>query len=323
MTKDIIEKTISADENGARLDRCLRLWIPYLPQSVIEKTARKGLIKLEGNKVKPSHRVETGQTLSVPAFFLELEERGKEKKPTILTQADRKWLKSLILYEDSDLLVINKPAGIAVQSGTKQTKSLDAMFGVYDESYKPRLVHRLDMDTSGILVLAKTLPMTQWLTNAFKERTVQKVYWALVVGVPYQKEGVINLALSKRPDPKGEKVRVDVEAGVKAVTSYRVVETAGRRAAWLELTPQTGRTHQLRVHCAEGLKTPIIGDGKYGGKEALLLGRKALCLHARALTMPLPNGENMTFEAPLSEEMEETFRELGFEVGGPRIINAH
>ena len=274
------------------------------------------MIKIEGTKAKPSTRVEEGQILSVPAFFLELEERGKEKRPTVLTHADKKWLKSLILYEDSDLLVLNKPAGIAVQSGTKQTKSLDAMFvAYYEDIYKPRLVHRLDLDTSGVLVLAKTLTMAQWLTHAFKERTVQKIYWALVAGVPQQKEGVISLSLSKKQDPQGEKVRVDAQDGVKAVTSYRVVEALGHRAAWLELMPQTGRTHQLRVHCAEGLKTPILGDGKYGGKEALLLGGKTLHLHARALTIPLPNGKTMTFEAPLSKEMEEMFQEFGFEVG--------
>jgi len=209
--------------------------------------------------------------------------------------------------------VLNKPAGIAVQSGTNQKKSLDAMLVEYDPTSRPRLVHRLDMDTSGVLVFAKTLPMTRWLTNAFKERTVQKMYWALVCGVPQQKEGVVSLALSKKPDPKGEKVRVDAQTGLKATTTYRVVEALGNQVAWLELTPKTGRTHQLRVHCAEGLKTPILGDGKYGGKEAFFLGRRNLHLHARRLVIPLPQGKTMTFEAPLPKEMLETFQELGFD----------
>lgn len=313
MTDNVIEKRISPEESGLRLDRCLRLWIPHLPQSVIEKAARKGLLKVEGTKSKPSYRVEEGQILSFPTFFVDFEEQVEEKRQTVLTNADKKWLKGLILYEDPDILVLNKPAGIAVQSGTNQKKSLDAMLVEYNEEYRPRLVHRLDMDTSGVLVFAKTLPMARWLTNAFKERTVQKTYWALVCGVPQRKEGIISLALSKKPDPMGEKVRVDAQSGLAATTTYRVVEALGNRVAWLELIPKTGRTHQLRVHCAEGLRTPILGDGKYGGKEAFLLGRKALHLHARSLTLPLPKGKTMTFEAPLPQDMRETFQELGFE----------
>lgn len=306
------EKRISAEENGLRLDRCLRLWIPHLQQSLIEKAARRGLLKLAGTKAKPSQRVAEGQILSFPSSFLNLEERVEEKTPAPLTHADRKWLKELILYEDDDILVLNKPAGIAVQGGTNQSKSLDEMLLQYDETCTPRLVHRLDKDTSGVWVVSKTLPMARWLTNAFKERTVQKMYWALVYGVPQKKEGIISLSLAKKPDPMGEKVRVDLQAGLNATTAYRVIEAAGHRVAWLELTPHTGRTHQLRVHCAEGLKTPILGDGKYGGKEASLLGHRTLHLHARKLTIPLPQGGDMTFEAPLSEEMRKSFEELGF-----------
>lgn len=312
MIHNTIEKRISTEENGLRLDRCLRLWIPHLQQSIIEKAARKGLLKISGIKAKPSQRLEEGQTLSFPSSFLNLEERIEEKIITSLTHGDRKWLKGLILYEDGDILVLNKPAGIAVQSGTKQKRSLDAMLLQYDETYTPRLVHRLDKDTSGVWVVAKTLPMARWLTNAFKERTVQKTYWALVYGVPREKKGIISLSLAKKPDLKGEKVRVDLHSGLNATTAYRVIEVSEGRASWLELTPLTGRMHQLRVHCAEGLKTPILGDGKYGGKEAFLLGHKALQLHARKLTIPLPSGGDMTFEAPLSEEMKKAFQELGF-----------
>jgi 23S rRNA pseudouridine955/2504/2580 synthase len=311
---DHIIKTISPEEGGVRLDRCLRLWIPKLPQSVIEKAARKGLIKVNNAKAKPSLRVEEGQTVSFPPSFTTLDLEAPQKKTLALTHADRKWLKSLILYEDKDLFVLNKPAGIAVQSGTKQSRSLDAMMKAYDETGKPRLVHRLDQDTSGILVLARSLPMARWLTKAFKERLVLKVYWALVCGVPQKKEGLISLPLSKKPDPLWEKVQVDREDGVPATTYYRILEALGNRIAWLELTPKTGRTHQLRVHCAEGLKTPILGDGKYGGKDAFPLGRTVLHLHAHSLTFPLPNGRSMTFEAPLPKELYETFRELGFDL---------
>jgi 23S rRNA pseudouridine955/2504/2580 synthase len=313
MAEELIEKIVSYEESGIRLDRCLRLWVPHLPQSLIEKAARKGILKVQGTKAKPSTRVEEGNTVSFPKSFLGLQEEGPENKAKILTAADKKWLKGLILYEDADIVVLNKPAGIAVQSGTKQTKSLDALMALYFEDCKPRLVHRLDLDTSGVLVMAKTLPMARWITQAFKERSVQKIYWALVSGVPKKKEGVISLALSKKPDPIGEKVRVDQEDGLRATTYYRILESLGNKVAWLELAPKTGRTHQLRVHCAEGLSTPILGDGKYGGKDAFALGRKSLHLHARALILPLPQGRTMTFEAPLSKEMQETFQELGFE----------
>ena len=312
MTEAIIEKRISPEEDGIRLDRCLRLWIPHLLQSVIEKATRKGWVRVEGRKVTPSYRVQTAQTLTFPASFLNFEERREEKKPFLLTNSDKKWLKELILHEDSELLVLNKPAGIAVQSGTKQKKSLDAMLAQYDLTCKIRLVHRLDLDTSGVLIFAKTLPMARWLTSAFKDRTIQKTYWALVCGSPQEKEGTISLALLKKPDPKGEKVRIDMQIGVPAITTFRVIKALGNQVAWLELIPKTGRTHQLRVHCAEGLKTPILGDGKYGGQTAHLFGRKNLHLHARKLIIPLPNGKIMTFEAPLPKEMMETFKELGF-----------
>jgi len=313
MAENLIEKKVTPDEAGLRLDRFMRLWAPHVPQGVVEKAARKGLLKVEGKKAKPSYRMEGGQILSFPSFFLHYEEQKEKKNPTLLTNADKKWLNGLILFENSDLLVLNKPAGIAVQSGTKQRKSLDNMLLQYDATCRPRLVHRLDMDTSGVLVLAKTLPMARWLTKAFKERTVQKIYWALVCGVPQKLEGVISIALSKKPDVRGEKVRMDQEEGRKAITSYRVIEALGNRVAWLELIPKTGRTHQLRVHCAEGLKTPILGDGKYGGKEALSFGRKPLQLHARCLVIPLPNGQTMTFEAALPKEMREALQEFGFQ----------
>lgn len=307
---EIMIKTVSTEEGGARLDRCLRLWIPKLPQSLIEKAARKGYLKVDEVKAKPSLRVEEGQQVSFPQSFLNLDLTLLPKKLLSLTQAERKWLQELILYQDKDIVVLNKPSGIAVQGGTKQRKSLDAMMDIYDEAAKPRLVHRLDQETSGVLVLARSLPMARWLTKAFKERTVQKTYWALVCGVPSKKEGVISLPLSKKPE--GEKVRIDINNGLAATTYYRVIEALGNRMAWLELVPKTGRTHQLRVHCAEGLKTPILGDGKYGGKEAFPLGRTSLHLHAHALTIPLPTGKTMTFEAPLPVEIKKTFQDLGF-----------
>ena len=314
MAETMIEKTITIAEQGARLDRCLRLWIPHLQQSIIEKAARKGQIRIDGKKVKTSHRVLEGQVLSYPKQFtgLDIEVPQSEDKP--LTIADRKWLKSLIIYEDDEMVVINKPAGIPVQKGTNQHKALDALYDAYYQGSKTRLVHRLDKDTSGILVLARTLPMARWLTQAFKERSVHKTYWALVCGVPQKKEGLISLPLTKKADPAFEKVHVDHVEGLHATTYFRIIEVVEDKFAWLELSPKTGRTHQLRVHCAEGLETPILGDGKYGGKEAYPLGRTPMHLHASSLTIPLPKGKTVTFEAPLPEELQKTFNELGFDL---------
>ncbi len=308
----IIEKTVTSDGANTRLDRCLRLWISSLPQGLIEKAARKGLIKVDGSITKPSTRVQEGQTIIFPEDFLQLESSPQKNQRKTLTHADRKQIKSYILYEDHDIVVLNKPAGLPVQGGTKQKKAIDTMLEAYYEDCKPRLVHRLDLDTSGILVLAKSVPLARWFTQSFKERKVQKVYWAIVIGVPKKKEGIISLALTKKQGSQSEKIRVDHESGVHATTYYQVLEALGNRVAWLEMVPKTGRTHQLRVHCAEGLKTPILGDGKYGGKEVFSMGRKRLHLHARAITLPFPNGKSKTFEAPLPKDFEETIKGLGF-----------
>lgn len=308
-----IIKIAALDEDGVRLDRCLRIWIPHLPQSLIEKAARKGLLKINGLKAKPRDRVEEGQTISFPKSFEELTHEIPIQPLVTLTVAERKWLKDLILYQDDDIVVLNKPIDISVQGGTGQTRSLDAMMTVYDDTCTPRLVHRLDQETSGVLVFARTLPMARWLTEAFRMRTVQKIYWALVCGVPNQKEGTISLPLSKKPE--GEKIRVEQDNGLPAITHYHVMDTFENRFSLLELTPETGRTHQLRVHLAEGLKTPILGDGKYGGKAAFPYGRTSLHLHAHGLSFPLPKGDFITVEAPLPVRFQKTFEELRWTPG--------
>lgn len=309
----LVEKIVSEEEAGTRLDRCLRLWVPGLPQGMIEKGVRKGLVRLNGEKVKPSFRVELGQRLTFPQTFLTLELKTEKKVQRELTEKDREWIQSLIIYEDKDIVVINKPSGVAVQGGTKQSKSLDAMLNVFYSDVSPKLVHRLDLETSGVLVFAKSLPMARWLTKAFKERDVKKVYWAIVVGSPKHKEGVINLPLSKKQGAESEKIRVDHETGTHAVTGYKVLENLGKQYALLELRPKTGRTHQLRVHCMEGLGTPILGDGKYGGREAFPEGRTRLHLHASMIEIPLPDGKMKSFKAPLPKDFQETLFALGFE----------
>jgi 23S rRNA pseudouridine955/2504/2580 synthase len=179
---------------------------------------------------------------------------------------------------------------------------------------RPRLVHRLDKDTSGVLVLARTATAAAALARAFRSREVHKLYWAVVVGVPRPSAGRIDLRLAKRLGRHGERMEPDTEAGLMAVTEYRIIEHAGRRAAWLLLEPLTGRTHQLRVHCA-AIGTPILGDGKYGGPEAVLEGdqvSRKLHLHARWIEIPHPAGGVLAVTAPLPEHMSATWRFLGF-----------
>ena len=223
-------------------------------------------------------------------------------------------LKARVLHCDDQLLVIDKPAGLAVQGGSKTSRHLDGMLDALRfDGDRPRLVHRLDKDTSGVLMLARTARAATALTRAFASGQVRKLYWAVVVGVPAAAHGRIEQPLSKRFGAIGERMTVD-EAGRPAVTDYRVIERAGRRAAWLALAPLTGRTHQLRAHCAL-LGTPILGDGKYGGKAAFLenegIGER-LHLHARTIRFPHPTGGEVTVSAPLPPHMRATWRFFGF-----------
>ena len=218
---------------------------------------------------------------------------------------------------DADVIVLNKPAGLAVQGGTNLDKHLDAMLDVltFDAAERPRLVHRLDKDTSGVLLLGRSAMAAAKLAAAFRSRSAHKCYWALVVGVPKHRQGRIDAPLAKLAGRMGDKVSVDEEDGRRAVTYYRVVEGVLKKAAWLELEPRTGRTHQLRVHCSL-LGTPIQGDGKYGGQQAYLTGQgvsRKLHLHARAIEVPHPKKGIVSVVAPLPPHMVASFAFFGFE----------
>jgi 23S rRNA pseudouridine955/2504/2580 synthase len=220
-----------------------------------------------------------------------------------------------VLYRDEEVLAIDKPAGLAVQGGTETTHHLDGMLDAlrFEASERPRLVHRLDKDTSGVLLLARTARAAAWLAEAFRRKETRKLYWAVVVGVPRPTEGKIDMALEKLPGRMGERVVPD-EEGRRAVTRYAVVEHAGKKAAWLALMPVTGRTHQLRAHCA-AIGTPILGDGKYGGAEAFLTGSglpRQLHLHARRIRVPRPQGAWIDVTAPLPPHMRTTWSFFGF-----------
>jgi 23S rRNA pseudouridine955/2504/2580 synthase len=226
-------------------------------------------------------------------------------------------IRSAVLHKDDDLIVIDKPAGLAVQGGTNTERHLDALLDAlrFDGQERPRLVHRLDRDTSGVLVLARSAAAAAKLAQAFRGRETRKIYWAAVVGAPRPRQGRIDQPLAKLPGPAGERVAPDEEDGKRAVTYYRTVSHAGDKIAWVALQPVTGRTHQLRAH-AVALGTPILGDGKYGGGAAHPAGvpqARKLHLHARALRLPHPSGGKLTVSAPLPPHMRETWAFFGFD----------
>jgi 23S rRNA pseudouridine955/2504/2580 synthase len=325
--------TVGADEAEQRLDRWFRRHFPQVSQGRIEKMCRKGEIRVDGGRVKAATRIEPGQTVRVPPLP-ETDDRPEPDRPVRVSDADAKMMQGAVLYRDDHILVLNKPAGLPTQGGSKQVRHIDGLsealrFGNDD---KPRLVHRLDKDTSGVLLMARTHRMASALTDAFRHRETRKIYWAAVAGVPHPLRGTIKYGLVKAPGhgARGEAEKMlcihpaDVEAtpGAKrATTDYAVLSALAKRAAWVALVPITGRTHQLRAHMAE-LGHPIIGDGKYGGSGQENLGdgwgaqlggemSKKLHLHARMLRIQHPaTGRVMTFVAPLPDHMARTWKTL-------------
>ncbi len=303
---------VAADEADLRLDRWFRRRYPHLSHARLEKLLRTGQVRVDGGRVKAGQRLAPGQRVRVPPLGPAPEKAG----PPPVSAADAKALRARVLYRDDEIIVIDKPPGLAVQGGTKTRRHLDAMLdALHAGGERPRLVHRLDRDTSGVLVLARSAAAAARLAKAFRGREVRKLYWALVAGRPKPDEGRIDLPLAKRGRPGGERVAPDEAEGKRAVTRYRVIDTVGGRAAWLALEPLTGRTHQLRAHCA-AIGAPIVGDGKYGGRAAFIPGEaiaKALHLHARTLLLPRPGGGSLRITAPLPGHMRETWRLFGFD----------
>ena len=313
--------SVGDDDAGMRLDRWFKRMFPNLSHGRLEKLLRTGQVRVDGKRVKSKHRLEAGQDIRVPPLDdSDLGQRRTKKQTVKIEEADIRALQDRVIYMDHHVIALNKPAGLAVQGGTKTSKHLDAMLDglTYDAKDRPRLVHRLDKDTSGVLLLARTSVAAQKLTAAFRADQVRKIYWAVVAGVPRPRQGTINLALEKRGGGGGEKVVAD-EGGKKAITDYSIIENTGRKAAWLALEPHTGRTHQLRVHCAE-IGTPILGDGKYGGAGAFFESDNAISrqmhLHARAVRVPNPAGGELEFIAPLPDHMVKTWKYLEFDESG-------
>jgi 23S rRNA pseudouridine955/2504/2580 synthase len=316
-TGSVATVSVDADEDGLRLDRWFRRRYPDLTHGRLEKLLRTGQVRVDGGRVKSGFRLAAGQTVRVPPLGKPTSRPAADQAAAQpVAAADARMLTERVLYKDDDVIVLDKPAGLAVQGGTGTRRHLDAMLDALRfGAERPRLVHRLDRDTSGVLVLARTAHAAAKLAAAFRGRDARKVYWAAVAGVPHPLEGRIDAPLAKEGGPKGERVAVEDEDGQRAVTRYRVADRAGKRAAWLVLEPETGRTHQLRVHAA-ALGTPILGDGKYGGEGAFLGGggiAPKLHLHARAIRIPHPRSGVIEVAAPLPEHMVATWRFLGFD----------
>nr|WP_294507476.1 RluA family pseudouridine synthase [uncultured Rhodopila sp.] len=316
---------VSEDEADIRLDRWVRRHFPGTQQSLIQKFCRTGQIRVDGARVDTNTRLAPGQSIRVPPM-----DAPAEPKPVSRVDPnDAKDLQRAVLYQDDYVLVLNKPYGLPVQGGPGITRHLDGMLDAlrFGSEHRPRLVHRLDRDTTGVLLLARTLGTAGKLAAAFRGRDMEKTYWAVVAGRPVPVEGRIDMPLKRIGGARGERVgpaaRDDPE-GARAVTDYLTLDNAAQKLAWLELKPLTGRTHQLRVHCV-AIRAPILGDEKYEEPDqnrafaALIEGLSSdLHLHARRLVLPHPAGGTLTVEAELPPHMKDTFKTLGFHAPAPK-----
>jgi 23S rRNA pseudouridine955/2504/2580 synthase len=315
---------VGADDNGIRVDRWFKRHYPALTHGALEKLLRTGQVRVDGKRAKASDRLSTGQAMRLPPQLEGKDAAGapaSTDKSTVykpLTDRERKQAEGLVIHKDSSVLVLNKPAGLATQGGSGITKHVDGLLEHlrFGKKQKPRLVHRLDRNTSGVLVVARTVPAAAALSESLRRRGAQKIYWALTRGVPKQRAGTVKLALAKQGRRGNEKMvgtnREDEEAK-HAITDYVVIDRAGDEYAWVAAKPVTGRTHQIRVHLAS-LGTPIVGDFKYGGAAAQPAGEieNRLHLHARSIDIAHPDGGRLRATAPLPPHMQQAWKLLGF-----------
>ena len=319
---------VEPDDDGIRLDRWFKRHLPDASFNLVSRWARTGQLRVDGKRATPGDRLEAGQEIRVPPADSEAALTGKPARiRRELSDQEVDFAKDMVIHRDDAALILNKPPGLATQGGTKTEAHVDGLLDAltFGLDNRPKLVHRLDKDTSGVLLVARTSRSAAHFAKAFSSRTARKVYWALVVGVPSIYDGFIDLPLAKQPGSGGEKMHVDEKEGASARTRYRVVERAGNACAWVELQPYTGRTHQLRVHMA-AIGHPIVGDGKYGGKDAFLTGTisRKMHLHARRLRIDHPKGHQIDITADLPPHMAESFNDLGLniELGDALVLDA-
>ena len=306
-------RAVEPDEAGIRLDRWFKRHFPALTHGQVQKMLRTGQIRVSGKRADSATRLEAGQEIRVPPQAVEPPKADMAKK----SARDANDLKKMILFQDDDVLVLNKPAGLAVQGGTGLRQSVDSMLAAlsHPKHGKPKLVHRLDRDTSGVLLIARTPFAATRLTEAFRRRETQKIYWGITLGVPKMAQGRIEAALVKRGETMVVTEAKDEDAK-NAITLYQVMEQAKKQASFVAMWPVTGRTHQLRVHMAH-IGTPLIGDRLYGPPlpESLPsedLGQ-GLHLHARRLIIPHPRKGVIDVTAPLGPQMKKTLQWFGFD----------
>jgi 23S rRNA pseudouridine955/2504/2580 synthase len=312
--------TVEPDEAGMRVDRFLVARFPQLAFTHIQRIVRKGELRIDGKRARPNDRLEPGEAVRIPP--LKLDAPKPAARNAARDQDDRDFLKSITLYEDKDVLILDKPMGLAVQGGSGIRRHVDGLLEALrdPEGQKPRLVHRLDKDTSGCLVIAKTRFAATALAKSFRSRSTRKIYWALVAGAPRVRQGRVSTYLAKEESGEGDSrmrvARHGDEGASHALTYYALVDQAAQKLAWLSLKPVTGRTHQLRAHMAH-IGHPIVGDPKYFDVENWELPggiQNRLHLLARRIVVPHPRtGKPLDVTAPLPPHMQQSFNLLGFD----------
>ncbi|WP_428697493.1 RluA family pseudouridine synthase [Stappia sp.] len=320
----IEQKTVTSDEAGMRLDRWFKTHFPGLGHGHLQKLLRTGQVRVDGKRAETSTRVEDGQVVRIPPLTVDAHVAAKDSanakpKPRKLVAGDREAVEAMILYEDREVMVLNKSAGLAVQGGSGLTRHLDGMLEAFrdQKGEKPRLVHRLDRETSGILLLAKTRKAASEMAKSFRARQTRKIYWALVAHVPKPRQGRISTYLARDEDEERMRVaRHGEDDAQHSVSLYSVVENAGPKVSWVSLRPITGRTHQLRAHMAH-IHHPIVGDPKYFNIENWEFPgglQNKLHLHARRIVIPHPSGRGVIdVSAPLPAHMQQSWNLLGFD----------
>jgi 23S rRNA pseudouridine955/2504/2580 synthase len=323
------QEQVRADDTGLRVDRWFKRHYPALGHGLLEKLLRTGQVRVDGKKTKAGDRISTGQIIRLPPQVQAVHKDEKQRStnpqdtaPQARAQT-RKLAESLVIHKDSSVFVLDKPSGLATQGGSGISEHVDGLleYLTFGKKQRPRLVHRLDRDTSGVLVVARTVPAAAALSESLRHRDASKIYWALTKGVPKPHRGTVKSALAKEtghgPHGRDEKVATverDAEGAKHAVTDYVVLDQAGQEYAWVAAKPVTGRMHQIRVHLAS-LGTPIVGDFKYGGAESRGTGEieNKLHLHARSIDIAHPDGGRLRVSAPLPEHMANTWTLLGFD----------